>query len=89
MSRIRKDEAIHVESLRLYLGELRSIHFKTLDGVTLPGHEVVDPLWHEIVVWATREQARLQADQQRRLYRKRILEHPDGERLLRDFEALG
>lgn len=89
VSRIRKDEAIHVESLRLYLGELHSIHFKTLDGGTLPGHEVVDPLWHEIVVWATREQARLQADQQRQLYRKRILEHPDGERLLRDFEALG
>jgi hypothetical protein len=88
VTRIRTDEEVHVASLRLYLGELRSVTFKTQDGGTIPGHEVVDPLWDGIVQWATVEQPKLAAEQQRRILNGRILEHPEGERILAEFDRL-
>lgn len=88
IDRIRQDEEIHVTSLRLYLGELRSCHLRTLDGGQRLGAEIIDPLWERLVQWATVEQPKLQAEQQRELYRKRILGHADGERILTGFEAL-
>ena len=39
VERIRTDEAIHVRSLNLYLGELRSVDFHTLDGGSVGGPE--------------------------------------------------
>ncbi len=92
VGRIRRDEEIHVTSLRLYLGELRHVHLKTRDGGRLPGHEVIDPFWKRIVDWATVEQPKLAADQQRELLTGRILAHPDGpetaQRILERFNAL-
>lgn len=88
VGRIRTDEEIHVLSLRLYLGELRSLTFRTNDGGLLSGHEVVDPLWKTIVNWATVEQPKLMAEQQRKALTERILAHPEGERILEEFNAL-
>jgi hypothetical protein len=88
IDRIRQDEEIHVSSLRLYLGELRQCHLRTLDGGQRRGAELLDPMWERLVHWATVEQPKLQAEQQRELYRERILAHEDGERILREFEAL-
>ncbi|MDJ0868283.1 MAG: hypothetical protein QNK03_19410 [Myxococcota bacterium] len=89
VGRIRADEAIHVSSLRLYLGELRQLTFRTRDGGELPGRQVVDPLWEVLAHWATVEQPKLAAAQQRRVLRERILRHADGARLWERFEALG
>ena len=75
-------------SLRLYLGELRELRFRRPGGATLPGREIVDPLWHGIVHWATVEQPKLAAEQQRRILSERIRRHRDGERILRAFTAL-
>jgi len=88
VNRIRADETIHVTSLRLYLGELRSLTFRTRAGGTLPGAAVVDPLWEGVVHWATIEQPKLQAEQQRQLLSKRIRNHPEAERVQREFDAL-
>jgi len=88
VDRIRLDEEVHVHSLRLYLGEIRNLTFKTTDGGTLSGKDIVDPFWAEISRWATDEQPKLAAEQQRKIYESRILAHPDGERILRDFNAL-
>jgi hypothetical protein len=88
VGRIRADEEIHVSSLRLYLGELRNVRFKTRDGGTLPGDRVVDPLWEGIVRWATVDQPKLMAEQQRELLTRRVLEHPEGERILAEFNRL-
>jgi hypothetical protein len=88
VNRIRTDEAIHVRSLRLYLGELRSITFRTRDGGHLPGRELVDTLWQGIVEWAVNEQPRLVAERTRKVLAERILAHPEGERILREFESL-
>ena len=86
--RIRADEEIHVSSLRLYLGELRNVHFKTQQGGLKPGHEVIDDSWQRIVHWATVEQPKLAAIESRKLLSERILKAPDGERILGKFLAL-
>ena len=86
--RIRRDEEIHVTSLRLMLGEIRHLTFKTLDGGTMPGSEIVDDFWAEIVHWATIEQPKLAAEQQRALCAERIAKHPEAERVQAEFDAL-
>jgi hypothetical protein len=88
VGRIRADEEIHVASLRLYLGEIASLTFRTSDGRRIPGREVVDALWGGIVRWATVEQPALAAAQQEKLLTDRILAHPDGRRILAAFQRL-
>lgn len=88
IGRIRRDEEIHVGSLRLFLGELRQVHFKGLGGARIPGHRVVDPIWQGIVHWATVDQPKFVAEQQKQMLSDRILAHPDGERILAAFHAL-
>lgn len=88
VGRIRTDEDIHVASLRLYLGELRHVHFRGPDGSRVPGHTLIDPIWESLVHWATVDQPKLIAQQQKEMLTKRILAHPDGERILSAFHAL-
>jgi hypothetical protein len=77
-----------VHSLRLYLGELRTLDFKTADGGRRPGREIVDTLWEGIVKWATIEQPPLAAAQQKAVLLERISAHPDAARVRREFLAL-
>lgn len=86
--RIRADEEIHISSLRLYLGELRQVHFKTRSGARKPGSEIIDDAWSRLVHWATVEQPKLAAVESRKMLSERILKHPDGERILEGFLAL-
>jgi hypothetical protein len=88
VDRIRQDESIHVSSLRLYLGEIRHLTFRTPSGGAVPGHEIVDDFWRAICHWATVEQPRLDAAQQREIFRERIAVHPQAERVQREFDAL-
>jgi hypothetical protein len=86
---IRQDEKIHVDSLLLYLGELRAATFRTVDGGTVAGREIVDRIWSVIVHWATQEQPKLAVEQQRPIMEKRIAAHPDAARIRAEFDALG
>lgn len=88
VGRIRTDEEIHVESLRLYLGELRNLTLKTVDGGTIPGAALIDPFWTGLVRWATVDQPRLAAENIYRALKQQILEAGDGERILGEFDAL-
>ena len=88
VERIRTDEKIHVESLRLYLGEFRSIHFRTEDGGEELGAKYIDPFWDGIVRWATVDQPRLVAGQAYQGMRATISEMEDSERVQREFDAL-
>ena len=89
VGRIREDEKIHVESLRVILGEIRSLDFRTDSDTPLSGAEMIDPFWNTIVTWATVEQPRENARRQREMLTERILEHPNGKALLEQFEAQG
>ncbi|MEM7094906.1 MAG: hypothetical protein AAF567_18025 [Actinomycetota bacterium] len=87
VGRIRIDEEIHVRSLNLYLGEMRSVDFKTIDGGTIPGADLIDRFWGGLVNWATVEQPKLAAVQQRELLHGRIAKHGESGRVLAEFEA--
>ena len=87
VERIRADEEIHVSSLRLYLGECASVTFRTLDGGTIAGSELIDRFWGGLVRWATVDQPALVADQQRALLHERVMAHPDGAAIWAEFEA--
>ena len=87
VDRIRADEEIHVSSLRLYLGECAAVTFRTLDGGTVPGSELIDRFWGGLVRWATVEQPALAADVQRALLHERVMAHPDGAAIWAEFEA--
>ena len=71
IERIRTDEAIHVSSLRLYLGELLTVTVRTTDGGTVSGRELIDRFWGGLVQWATVDQPRLVAAQQREMLEAR------------------
>ncbi len=88
VGRIREDELIHVESLRLYLGELRELTLKTVDGGTVSGAEVIDRFWDGLVRWATVEQPAIAARNAYEGLKPTILAHPDGERILESFDAI-
>ena len=88
IERIRTDETIHIQSLRLYLGELRELSFRTVDGGQVAGRVLIDRFWRGLIQWATVEQPRLAAAQQRELVHARLLGHPQGERLRSEFDAL-
>jgi hypothetical protein len=86
VERIRTDELIHVRSLNLYLGELRNLTLRTVDGGTIPGSVLIDRFWGGLVHWATVEQPALVAERQRRGLGAVIERHDDAERVRREFE---
>ena len=89
IERIRADEAVHVTSLRVDLGELRSVTFKKLDGGTIAGAEIVDRLWDVVVRFVRDEQPKLRREQQTPWIERTILGDPKGgERVLAAFRAL-
>lgn len=88
VNRIRTDEEVHVHSLRLYLGELRALDFKTAKGGLRSGREIVDTFWEGLVKWATIEQPPLAAAQQKAVLLERIAAHPEAARVRREFLAL-
>jgi len=87
VERIRTDELIHVSSLRLFLGECEAVTFRTVDGGTIAGSELIQRFWGGLVRWATVEQPRLVAEQQHSVLRSRIMEHPEADRVWAEFEA--
>jgi hypothetical protein len=80
---------IHVRSLRLYLGALRILTFKTVSDGEIAGATLIDRFWRGLINWATVEQPRLAALQQYELIKARILAAPNDERRLHEFDALG
>ena len=88
VGRIREDELIHVESLRLYLGELRELTLKTVDGGTIRGSELIDRFWAGLVRWATVDQPAIAAKNAYEGLKPIILAHQDGERILEAFDAI-
>lgn len=88
VERIRTDERIHVESLRLYLGEMRSVSFKSERGDTIPGTEIIDPFWEGLIAWSTGDQPQNVARQSYEGVKSELLKLDDGKRILDEFDAL-
>jgi hypothetical protein len=71
VERIRSDENIHVAYLQVVVSELRSFTFRSADGRTVSGAEVIDPIWADMVDWhghrereASRERSRAELGRQ-------------------------
>jgi len=87
IERIRTDELIHVRSLCVYLGELRSVTFRTDAGGTVSGSELIDRFWDGMVRWATVEQPAINAERVRVDVEAYIATHPDADRVRAEFDA--
>jgi len=87
VDRIRTDEAIHVAYLQLVLSEMRAFTFRSVDGGTVDGRAIVDPMWATLVHWHGIENPRLTREAQREVLHRRIRAHAEGERLIGEFEA--
>jgi hypothetical protein len=78
---------IHVRSLCIYLGELRSVTFRTADGGTVSGAALVDRFWDGMVTWATVDQPALNVERIRPEIDAYIATHPDAARVRAEFDA--
>ena len=87
VGRIRADEEIHVSSLCLYLGECASVAFRTVDGGTIAGSELIGRFWDGLVQWATVDQPKLAAAVQRDLLHSRVQAHPRSAEVWAQFES--
>ncbi len=87
IGRIRADEEIHVYSLCLYLGELASVSFRTKNGGTIAGQELIDRFWGGLVEWATVDQPAMIAENQRAVLQARVGKHPQAATIWSEFEA--
>lgn len=88
IERIRTDELIHVTSLCLYLGELCSVTFRTVDGGTIAGRELIDRFWGGLVQWATVDQPAAMGDRVRPEIEAYIATHDDAVRVQAEFDSL-
>lgn len=88
VERIRTDEAIHVGYLQTTVSEMRSFTFKTVDGGTVKGRDLIDPIWEGMVHWHSVTQADLSREQVRDAVRAGLENAPDGAKLFAEFDAL-
>jgi hypothetical protein len=87
VGRIRTDEEIHVRSLNQYLGEFSSVTFRTLDGGTVAGAELIDRFWGGMVDWATITKPARDAETARSNLYARIDEDVAAARVRSEFDA--
>lgn len=88
VERIRTDEAIHVGYLQAFISELRSFTFRTVDGGTIAGAELIDPVWAAMVRWHAETNPELSRVQAREEIYRRIAAAPDAAGLRARFDAL-
>lgn len=92
VERIRTDEAIHVAYLQVLISELRSFTWRTVDGGTRAGADILDPVWERMVEWHGRTQRDLAAARSRTELEARLIAErgPTATRALMDrIDALG
>ncbi len=88
VNRIRQDEAVHVAWLQVAISEFRSFTIKSLDGSTISGAEILDPIWEKMIHWhaveihTTTRHASIEA------LKQKILEIENGAQIFGQFESL-
>jgi hypothetical protein len=87
VERIRVDEAIHVAYLATVISELRSFTIKTVDGGTMTGAELIDPVWDQMIVWHSVIQADFGKAQSREAIHARLAKQPNAAALIAQFDS--
>jgi hypothetical protein len=88
VERIRTDEAIHVAYLQTALSELRSFTIRTVDGKTVPGAQIIDKAWSDMIEWHTVTNAEFSRNQSREGILARLKSKPNGAALAAQFDSL-
>jgi hypothetical protein len=88
VERIRTDEAIHVAYLVTAISELRSLTIRTVNGATVPGASVIDPIWNQMIEWHAVTQADFAKQQSRENILARLKAKPNGVALAASFDSL-
>ena len=88
VERIREDEAIHVGYLQTVVSEMRSVTFKTVEGGTINGAELIDKAWADMVHWHAVERVEIERGQAIERLTEELLTLADGEAKLADFMAM-
>ena len=91
VERIAADETIHVGYLQCALSEMRTLTFKTVDGGTIKGATLLDPLWAKMVAWPSLDARTQMRAQTRKAIEEQVvakLGEKDGAALLAKFDAL-
>jgi hypothetical protein len=88
VERIRTDEAIHVAYLTTALSELRSFTIRTVDGGTMKGAALIDPVWEAMIEWHTVTSADFSRNQSHDGIVGRLKSKPNGVALAVQFDAL-
>lgn len=88
IERIRADEAIHVGYLQTAISEMRSFRFKTVDGGTIEGAKLIDPIWEGMVYWHSVTQADFGREQSHDAIARRLGAAANGPAVFSQFEAL-
>jgi hypothetical protein len=87
--RIDQDEQIHLDSMKLYLGELREVTFKGLHGQSIKGRDLVDGIWGHMVHWTIHDQKRIEYLERRSEIHALLAQEPQGRSLIEAFDGLG
>jgi hypothetical protein len=88
VNRIRTDEAIHVAYLATAISELRSLTVKTVNGKTISGASMIDPVWDQMIEWHSVTQADFGRNQSREAIHGRLAKQPNGAALVAHFDSL-
>ena len=91
VERIATDETIHVGYLQCALSEMRTLTFKTIDGGTIKGDALLDPLWKKMVAWPSDEARATMRAATRKAIQDQVVAkfgETDGQKLLTKFDAL-
>ncbi len=88
VERIRTDEAIHVAYLATVISELRGLTLKTVEGGTVSGADVIDPVWNQMIEWHAVTQADFAHTQSRDAIHGRLKAKPNGPALVATFDSL-
>ena len=88
VERIRTDEAIHVAYLVTVISELRGLTIKTVEGKTVLGASLIDPIWNQMIEWHAVTQANFGREQSREAILSRLRSKPNGAALAASFDSL-
>ena len=88
VERIRTDEAIHVAYLAVVISELRSFTLRTVDGATMAGTALIDPVWERMIEWHAVTASDYGRTQSRDAILARLNAKPNGLSLAATFDSL-
>jgi len=88
VERIRTDEAVHVAYLQAFVSEMRSFTIRTVDGGTMNGADIIDPIWRDMIEWHAVTNADFGHAQAREATRALLMDSPGGAALFAQFDTL-